>query len=69
MSNRDDDMVTLSFERVETDTAAAWLVVFEEEEGVQAWMPKSRCELDLEAGKIRAPQWLVEEKEIEDYAD
>lgn len=69
MTGRNDEMVTLSFESITAETEAAWLVCFDGENGPEAWLPKSQCNIDVDAGKITAPQWLVEAKEIEDYVD
>lgn len=69
MTRPGDEIATLSFEYVKVSTDDAWLVVFDEETEDEAWLPKSRCDLDIETKKVQAPAWLVEEKEIEAYVD
>ena len=67
-----DEDVELSFVRVEAETGAAWLVVFQERTEsaplVQAWMPRSRCDLDEDGRTITTPRWLVEKNGLDGFA-
>jgi hypothetical protein len=66
------ELVDLGFSSVETETADAWLIVFEVgtrgKKDVEAWMPKSQCEIDEKSRTIAVPLWLVEKKGLEAYS-
>lgn len=65
-------LVVLKFERIVKESEKAWLVEFpmdDELNNVTCWLPKSQCKIRLQDKQIQVPQWLVEEKELEDYQD
>lgn len=58
--------------RVKTETSNAWLIEFEPSK--VEWIPKSPCEyhghdFKTELDMITIPQWLVEDRELENYAE
>lgn len=55
----DEDEVELSYESLEHETGAAWLLVIE---GEKVWLPKSRCSIDEDAKVVVVPEWLAVEK-------
>ena len=62
----------VKFLAVARETEKAWLLTFEIAEDfspVQAWIPKSQCDMGRDPGVIFIPQWLIEEKELEKYAE
>lgn len=62
--------IPLAYLRVKRSTAKAWLIEFEIDKdlnSVEAWLPKSQCALDENAQVIYVPEWLVFEKELEQY--
>lgn len=63
-------MITLTYERIITETPDAWLIEFELDglDSVQAWLPKSQCEIDKPCDLIDVPEWLVAQEELDKYA-
>ncbi len=61
-------IVELRFEEVKHETHSAYLILFDRS-GVQAWLPKSQCEVSDGDKIVQMPQWLVEEKGLDAYVD
>jgi len=61
-----NELIQLKYDEIIQETDLAWLLRFGDDE---VWMPKSRCENDDEERLISVPQWLIEEKGLEVYAD
>lgn len=62
----------LHYDEIIARTDRAWLLQFgdnEDEDRVQVWLPWSQCRINVEACTITAPEWLIVEKELEDYID
>ncbi len=56
-------MIELQYDAVLKETDNAWLIEFEP--SVEVWIPKSQCgEPD---GTIEIKEWLVTEKELDEY--
>lgn len=65
-------LLVLNFERVIQESKMAWHIEFpmdDELNNVTCWLPKSQCKIRLQDKKVQVPQWLVEEKDLEDYQD
>ena len=62
MSN--DDMITIKFDDIETETDAAVLFKID---GETYWLPKSQIDYDEEEKEIDLPRWLAEKNDLEDY--
>ncbi len=58
--------ITLKYDRFITPTPASFLVTFGDE---KVWLPQSLTEIDESNNTLEIPQWLAEEKEIEDYEE
>ena len=67
----DREPIILKYRQVKFETQKAYLIEFEMCEDlstVEAWIPKNQCSL-LRGNKIEVEAWLVEEKELEEYAE
>lgn len=69
---RDGGLVDVRVVEVVRETSAAWGVkVVEDEFGKEAevhWLPKSKCENNGD-NTFTMPQWLAEEKGLEDHVE
>lgn len=64
------EMLELNYDEVVTETPRAWLIRFPMDDDLnnkEEWLPKSMCHLHEPSKTIEVPEWLVYEKEIEDY--
>jgi len=66
---RGEQPVTLKYQVFEAETDNAWLLIFDRSKGIQEWMPKGQCELDMDGLTVQAPTWLVEKKGLEGFAE
>jgi len=55
-------METYYYDELLTQTDAAWLLRFDNE---QIWLPKSQCDIDERTKEIDIPEWLAIEKGLE----
>lgn len=53
----------IKIKNVKHETPKAWLAIMEDDKEV--WLPKSQCQLKENVMSI--PDWLVEEKELNEY--
>lgn len=63
-------MTAIEFDDIQHETNSAWLLSLDGE--IEIWLPKSQCELIRNpsngvTGVIQIPEWLIFEKELEEY--
>lgn len=52
------EIITLSFNRIKAETEKAWLIYFNKHH--EYWVPKSQCGLTLEDHELIVPMWLLD---------
>lgn len=66
---QNEEFREVKYDAIMFETRNAWLIrlpIKDDLTNVEIWLPKSRCALMPDC-KISIPQWLIEEKDIQEY--
>ena len=59
--NIEEELLEIDFDRLAAETPLAWCI---EIDGRGFWIPKSKCDIEIEERIAHVPEWLAVEKEL-----